>query len=144
MAGKATIPKISLEDLRVSRSAEGWLVSGVVRNTRPMPLPPMPVSVIRSGTQLVTTTVILQVTPGEQTTQEASFEVVAPSLFASVVLDPESRVLNVPDSVKRASLFRIWVGTPGLMGIGAAFLAAALSLPSLIRRKRASLEPPPQ
>ncbi len=138
--GTATTPKLTLENVTVHRTTEGWQVRGTVTNQFPMPLPPVTVSVVRSGTQLETVTIALPDIP-EQSVQQADFEITAPSLFTRVVLDPDANILNIAESATSISLFRVWAGQPAVI-LGAVLMVAAtcaLALAGYGKRRRSGL-----
>lgn len=143
--GTATTPKLTMENVTVHRTIEGWQVKGTVTNQSPMPLPPVSLSAVRNGAQLETVTIALPDTP-EHTVQQAEFEITAPSLFTRVVLDPDANILNIAESGTSVSLLRIWVEQPGVISgviVGAVFLVAAtcaLALARYRRRRNSGLE----
>ncbi len=125
--GTAKTPEIRLDGLTLARAPGGWLVKGTVVNRSPIPLPPAVVSVVRDGTAVNTTTIVLPDIPG-QGRQEAPFEIAAPSLFSQVVLDPDADILNTAESDGRVMLLSIWAGQPWVIAVGGVVLAVAFVL----------------
>jgi len=125
--GAATTPRVSLENVTLARVPDGWRVGGTVINRSPMPLPPVIVSVISDGDPVEVIEVLLPDVTG-QDPQQAVFEITAPSLFAEVVLDPNSDFLNLAESGRRVSLVWVWARQPWVTWTSGIVLAGILGL----------------
>ena len=137
----ATTPEISFESVNVRRVREGWKLNGTVANRSPMPLPPVTVSVVKNGNQVASTTITLPDVPG-QTVQRVDFEMIAPSLFATVVLDPGSDILNTAKSGRSAFLLFVWAKQRSVVMAVTLALSAICAVILRSRMKRSRSTPP--
>jgi hypothetical protein len=141
--GTTIMPEISMENVTVRRANSAWQVRGTITNLYPMPLPPITVSVVKGEKQVQSVAVTLSDIP-EQSIQQATFEITAPSLFASVVLDPDSDILNIEDSGRKVSLLLVWARQPSVILAGTVVVAAACALIVTVYKRHRRPRPPVQ